>query len=262
MQGDVLVVRAQAGADETPIGFLGDIPVHFAPDGAAGSGKFIALVGINAMMPPGQYTLGVNAPAAAADDVEYCLNVTTREIPITVQAGGYIQEKVPLPAALEYTLAPSTVNAEQNTFNALYAGFTPKKRWSGAFDMPAKGEFMAGFGGRRTYNDLPQISYHSGIDISAEEGTPVRAAAAGRVVMAQSFVIRGNALVIDHGRGVFTAYFHLSKFEVKVGDDVDAGQLVARVGGTGRSQGRHLHFELAVGGSPVEPLDWLKAALP
>jgi murein DD-endopeptidase MepM/ murein hydrolase activator NlpD len=82
------------------------------------------------------------------------------------------------------------------------------------------------------------------------------------VVFAGPLTVRGNATMIDHGLGVFTGYMHQSELLVKVGDRVEKGQIIGRVGNTGRVEGPHLHFEVLVGGVPVNPLDWLNKEFP
>lgn len=261
-QGDVLVVRARAPADAALVGALGETSVNFAPDAARGPGNFIALVGIDGMTKPGVYELTVIDSAKQANDPDNCDNLSTVQGKITVTARGYGLQQVKLAPALGYTLDPKLSLAEQRIFAEIYARFTPAKRWSGAFALPSAGRQVAGYGGRRAYNGVNLGTYHSGVDLSSSAGTPVRAAAAGTVVNVQAYPIRGLAVVVDHGRGVFTSYFHLSKALVKEGEEVKAGQRIGSVGTTGRSQGNHLHWELAVGGSPVEPLFWTRVALP
>jgi len=97
---------------------------------------------------------------------------------------------------------------------------------------------------------------HEGIDIAAPYGTPVRAAAAGRVIIAGSSGGYGNLVVIDHGNGMATAYAHLSAIYA-AGGSVGQGQSIGAVGSTGHSTGNHLHFEVRINGSPVNPLGYL-----
>jgi murein DD-endopeptidase MepM/ murein hydrolase activator NlpD len=98
-----------------------------------------------------------------------------------------------------------------------------------------------------------QARFHAGADIRSAYGQEVRAAAAGRVAFAGEKGAYGETLVIDHGNGVETRYAHLSGYAVREGDLVDAGQLVARSGNSGRSTGPHLHFEVLKGGRAVDP---------
>ena len=93
-------------------------------------------------------------------------------------------------------------------------------------------------------------------------GTPVHASAPGRVAAVMQLKVRGNVVIIDHGRGVFTMYCHLSRTVVKEGQMVDVGDVVAYSGNTGRSEGPHIHWELAVGGITVDPLPWAQQAIP
>ena len=93
-------------------------------------------------------------------------------------------------------------------------------------------------------------------------GIEIRAPAAGVVVFAGELIVRGNATVIDHGWGDYTGYMHQSELMVVEGDRVEKGQLIGLVGGTGRVQGPHLHWELIVGGIPINPLDWLDESFP
>ncbi|SAK80977.1 peptidase M23B [Caballeronia catudaia] len=101
------------------------------------------------------------------------------------------------------------------------------------------------------------LSFHPGMDLSAPTGTPILAAAGGRVVRAGPMPGYGNAVDIDHGHGVITRYAHASKIEVRVGETVQPGESIAEVGSTGRSTGPHLHFEVRVNDRPVNPADYL-----
>ena len=135
------------------------------------------------------------------------------------------------------------------------AAWTPRSR----FRPPLHGEFRhtSPFGSRRTYGKDPALSAHAGEDYSALAGTPVYAPAEGTVVLAEQLFVRGNAVVLDHGNGVFTGYWHLSELDVKPGEVVAPGQLLGKVGSTGLSTGAHLHWEMRVSGMAVDPLQWL-----
>jgi len=126
------------------------------------------------------------------------------------------------------------------------------------FQRPCVGSISAYFGARRSYNGGPYTSYHSGVDFRAPGGTPVYAPAAGTVVLAEPLALWGNGVVIDHGWGVLTGYGHLSTIEVQVGQQVMQGELVGKVGNTGLSTGAHLHWEVWVGETSVNGLQWLE----
>lgn len=132
---------------------------------------------------------------------------------------------------------------------ALVTAYRPALR---LFSWPLDGEITSPFGMRDGHP-------HEGIDIAAEEGDPIRPAAAGRVVFAGTRGTYGLAVIIDHGGGVRTLYAHCSKLLVQAGDQVDEAGIIARAGSTGRSRGPHLHLEVLTDGVPQDPVQWLPA---
>ncbi|MGQ7934132.1 M23 family metallopeptidase [Paraburkholderia sp. D1E] len=123
--------------------------------------------------------------------------------------------------------------------------------------MPADGARFGSPFGNRTDPFTHRLSFHPGIDLVAKTGTPILAAAGGRVIFAGEKSGYGNAVEIDHGNGLVTRYGHASRIVVHVGDLVLPRQYVADVGSTGRSTGPHLHFEVLVNGAPVDPSAYL-----
>ena len=124
---------------------------------------------------------------------------------------------------------------------------------------PARGFFSSGFGWRR--NPLGQRwRFHSGIDLAGDRGDPIYAAAQGKVVAATYSGGYGRHLLIDHGFGIITLYAHCRKLLVAEGDHVRRGEKIALMGNTGRSTGPHLHFEVHLDGTPVNPMDYLRRA--
>jgi murein DD-endopeptidase MepM/ murein hydrolase activator NlpD len=115
------------------------------------------------------------------------------------------------------------------------------------------------FGMRRDPFSYSMV-YHSGLDIGASTGSPVYAAASGKVTFTGSDSQHGNNIIIDHGNGLKTWYMHLSKIETAKGDAVKKGQQIGKVGSTGRSTGPHLHYEVLKNGSSVDPKSYLKSA--
>lgn len=138
---------------------------------------------------------------------------------------------------------------------------TPKGRaradrpWSGRFVRPVEGRLTSGFG-MRVHPIFKVRKMHTGIDIAAPAGTPIRAAEGGVVVEAGYIRGYGYTVIIDHGGGVATLYAHCSALLVAAGQEVKRGQVIARVGSTGYSTGPHLHFEVRVNGEPVNPLSY------
>ncbi|MDQ3930444.1 MAG: M23 family metallopeptidase, partial [Chloroflexota bacterium] len=164
-------------------------------------------------------------------------------------------------------LDPSITAKERATLDKIFAGRTPEKYWQGTFRIPLDGKIRitSDFATRRCYNcprGSTPTSYHGGMDMAAREGTPVHAPAAGKVVFAGKLSDRGNAVIIDHGLGVFTLLAHNSKMIASVGQMVEKGDIVSLSGNTGLSNGPHLHWEVHVSGPGVEPLEWVNRPIP
>lgn len=129
------------------------------------------------------------------------------------------------------------------------------KPWSGRFISPVEGRLTSGFG-MRVHPIFKVRKRHTGVDIAAPSGTPIRAADSGVVVEAGYIRGYGYTVILDHGGGVATLYAHCSALLVREGQEVQRGQIIARVGSTGYSTGPHLHFEVRVNGEPVNPLQY------
>jgi murein DD-endopeptidase MepM/ murein hydrolase activator NlpD len=121
---------------------------------------------------------------------------------------------------------------------------------------PVRGQFTAGFG-QRMDPFSGEAGFHTGVDIAAPAGTPVRAAADGLLFCAGPEQGYGNEALIDHGFGITTKYAHLNTLKVVVGEKVARGQIIGSVGMTGRATGPHLHYEVLVHGTPVNPLPYM-----
>ena len=128
-------------------------------------------------------------------------------------------------------------------------------QWEGRFIVPCEGGVTTKFAQQRYINGAFS-STHSGVDIAAAQGTPVGAAAAGRVIFADELIVSGNTVIIDHGMGVYSSYLHLSKIDTAAGELVTQGQVIGLVGSTGFSTGPHLHWTVRVNGRIVDPF-WL-----
>jgi murein DD-endopeptidase MepM/ murein hydrolase activator NlpD len=125
--------------------------------------------------------------------------------------------------------------------------------WQGQFILPLEGATTSPYGQRRLFNNELR-SQHTGLDIDGDTGDRVRASNSGRVVLSRDLFFNGQAVFIDHGLGIYTGYFHLSKLEVSEGQWVEKGEVVGLVGATGRVTGPHLHWALYLLGVPLDPL--------
>ena len=128
--------------------------------------------------------------------------------------------------------------------------------WSGAFDRPAEGLVTSPFGKFREYSSGVK-RHHLGIDIANATGTPIRAPAAGVVTLAEELHIYGKVVILSHGQQVSSSYNHLHTIEVEVGDHVERGQVIGRMGSTGQSTGSHLHWGMVANGIAVDPAEWM-----
>lgn len=121
---------------------------------------------------------------------------------------------------------------------------------------PSNGHLSDSFGYRKD-PFTRRRTFHEGLDIGASYGSNIKAAASGKIILAQRYSGYGRAVMIDHGHGITTLYGHSSKLLVKVGQIVKKGDIIAEVGSSGRSTGPHLHFEVLLYDTPVDPLDYL-----
>ncbi len=228
-------------------------PLHFA---SAGGGRVSALAPV-----PIDATGSVSAVIVIADDI----GTDTVRARVPVAPGGYPSEQ--LTVAPRFGGRPDTAlqrrideEGKRAAAVARAAHDTPRL-WSGAFQRPRPGRVTSGFGRARVFNGNVQ-SRHMGIDFAGTVGAPVRATNRGVVRIVDEFYLGGNVVYIDHGAGLTTAYLHLSEASVAVGDTVQRGRLIGRVGATGRVTGPHLHFIARYGRYSIDPLTLLQVTQP
>ncbi|KAB3531536.1 M23 family metallopeptidase [Alkaliphilus serpentinus] len=165
---------------------------------------------------------------------------------------------------IDETIAANTRNEEASAEYAKY--FTPSRYnshptqlWEGSFILPVEGRLTTEYGMKRTVNDELTSYRHSGLDIAAPTGTPIMASNTGKVVLSKNLIMTGETVVIDHGLGFFTVYFHLDRKDVMEGDMVNKGDIIGTVGSTGFSTGPHLHWTTSYYSSNIDPdilLEW------
>jgi murein DD-endopeptidase MepM/ murein hydrolase activator NlpD len=231
---------------------LGDRAYPVVGGGLAGW----AFLPFDALAQPGRQPLALaGAPMIAG----------ARPFSVTLQApilaGDYGRDDVPADTADPILAEAQKVAEEAKKVTAAFArespfGWLPSSRFRSP--LPVEGLHTSPFGTRRVYGSSGGLTYHAGEDFGVAAGTPVLAPAAGVVALAEPLFVRGNAVIVDHGHGVVTGYWHMQKLNVKAGDRVAAGDQLGEVGTTGLSTGPHLHWELRVHGVAVDPLEWLR----
>jgi murein DD-endopeptidase MepM/ murein hydrolase activator NlpD len=249
-QGDTLAFRVMTDAPIVLKAFLDDRPV-------AVDAKGWGLAGVHPLAAPGEHLLRVQATDREGWTTEFIW-------PVRVRARAFDEQHITLSAQTSALLAPELVQAERRKLLAVWEDITGEAFWSGPFVYPLTTPLTltTGFGTRRTYNDGKLYGFHEGLDYAAPSGTPVYAAADGRVVLAEALTVRGNSVIIGHGMGVVSGYWHLSRLGVEVGQVVRRGDVIGWVGTTGLSTGPHLHWEIRVAGIPVDPRPWVERGFP
>jgi len=248
-QGRTLVVRLQSNRklyDLTGKLWEQEFPFFKTDDG------FVSIVGVRASCPPGDYPVEVTG--FDAYDKPLSLKGT-----VSVTDGGYIQERITIAAADKKALFDPALEEkkmlEYRKVQTIITRVRQEQLWAGTFVVPAPGKVTSPFGTHRTFS-TGGSERHMGIDIANKEGTPVRAANRGVVMLAEELLVRGKAVIIDHGRGVFTIYNHLSGITVKPGDAVEKGHVIGYIGSTGLATGPHLHWEMRVFRWVIDPMQW------
>jgi len=249
-QGHTLVVRVRANRAITTTGtFDGRVLSFISQYNAAW-----AVAGVAVSAPPGTYAI----PLAVVDDLG--MEVATT-VSVVVADEDFPSEELTIPEDRLDLLDPQASREEVERVAALFSTTTPAPLWQGAFAWPHVGKISSEFGMSRDYNGH-RSGAHGGVDISGDEGAPVVAAADGRVALADSLRVRGNAVILDHGLGVYSGYYHLSEIRVQEGQMVTQGETIGLLGNTGLSTGAHLHWEMSVGGVLVSAPEWTTRQIP
>jgi hypothetical protein len=210
--------------------------------------RFVGLIGTGAFFEPGQYTLEVTV----AGDPRWSQ-------PWQLVPGEWTFEEITYTGTAAAIDAES-IQQERERLEAIWSQLSEQPMWSASFGEPLDSYLgiSSYYGARRSYSGGPYNRYHEGRDFSAYGGTPVHAPASGKVVVAEQLIARGGAVIIDHGLGVFSGYYHLSEILVQPDSIVSARDEIGRVGSTGLSTGNHLHWDFLVGGIWVDPQAWLE----
>ena len=222
-------------------------PIHFE---RLGERRYRGLVGVPLVVPE---SLAVTFIVTDGDGVD------TIHSAMPVVAGDYPRETITVAPAFARPNAAAAARIQRE--NALsrsvsVASRTRTRLWKGPFRIPRSARITSRFGAARVYNGEVK-SRHTGTDFAGAVGAPVAAAGRGVVALVADFYLAGRAVYIDHGAGLVTAYFHLSRVDVAQGDTVVAGQSIGGVGQSGRVTGPHLHWVARYGVIPVDPMSLL-----
>lgn len=205
---------------------------------------------------------GLVAAPRATDEVPVDISVTlidgtrlSQRLSLRVESRNFPATR--LRVAPRYTAPDEAtlrrVRIEREWVRAALAVRTETPLWHGAFIRPLEGVTTSPYGQRRMFNDVMR-SQHTGLDIDGDTGDPVVAANSGRVILSRDLFYTGQAVYVDHGLGLMTGYYHLSKREVSEGQWVEKGEVIGLVGATGRVTGSHLHWSVFVQGISLDPL--------
>lgn len=247
--GEVLKISVEnAGSEPVSADPFLEFTLRFFDDGA----RKTALLPIRYTAQPGVYPLTVRVGKTVFRQE---IVVDTREFEVQ-----YLEIDEGTAAN---TAGNEAANREWETkVEPLKAVCDPKPYWSGPFLQPAQGEITTEFGMVRYTNGSKVPSRHSGIDIAADLGDEVHATAAGRVLFADFLQLTGNTVVIEHGLGLKSFYYHMDALKTQPGAMVSQGDVIGLVGSTGYSTGPHLHFAMAVNNVFVNPWTALEKGYP
>lgn len=243
-QGELAVLTVQnlpEGVLPTAESELGYI--RFLPGSAAG--EFFAPVPVGYLRAPGSYPIELQAGEFSA----------TLSLEVTETA--FEEQQMTISEEIsDATVNSQTANWEFNTTVVpLYDTANNEQYWSGPFLQPVEGRISTPYGVKRYVNGSTTPTRHGGVDIAVALGTPIQCPAGGVVEYAGFLQLSGNTIVLEHGGGLKSYFYHMDSLSVATGDRVTAGQLLGQVGTTGYSTGPHLHYEVKIGRESLNP--WL-----
>jgi murein DD-endopeptidase MepM/ murein hydrolase activator NlpD len=225
----------------------------------ASTKTWFALAGVGFEAKPGKYNLelaGESASRKSPVTFRRTIPVGHTEYPkIKVQLT--VEKKFTEPNPDQETQIAEGIKIKQDYLSRV----TPEREWDGTFAAPVEASTSDAYGSQRIFNGVAQRP-HFGLDYRVHTGTPVAAMNSGTVLLARFLYFEGNCVVIDHGQGLLTLYFHLSEFKVKEGEAVERGQEIGLSGGTGRATGPHLHVAVRWQGTYLDPARLLQLPLP
>jgi murein DD-endopeptidase MepM/ murein hydrolase activator NlpD len=246
--GGVVTFKLPGGPDERPVVTFAGRPVLVARE----TSGWLAIVGVPLDTEPGEHQVVVRQPGGSE-----------RTLAFEVAAKEYAVQQLKVPPNQVNLSAEdeARVARESEKVRGALDGFSPDTPATLRLAQPVPGRRSSSFGLRRMFNGEARKP-HSGMDIAAPVGTPIKAPLAGRVVDVGEYFFNGNNVIVDHGQGLVTMYCHLSKIDVQVGQELEAGEVLGAVGQTGRVTGPHLHWGVALNGAMVDPALFLAPPAP
>jgi len=210
--------------------------------------NWTGLVGIDRDCEPGRYDIKLEGTGLDGTSISrpYTLAVTAKEFPTRVLQ---VEPKYVTPPAD----VQNRIRKERKLVDDIFTSTTREKFWKGPFLAPVPGKVISEFGKRSIYNGEPR-SAHSGTDFRGAVGTPIHAPNSGLVVLTEDLYYTGNTVIIDHGLGLYSYLGHMSAITAKEGDHVETGDIVGKVGATGRVTGPHLHWTVRLSISRIDPI--------
>ena len=250
-QGDMIVIYVNHFLDGRPTGEFAGQELNFVPHEKG----YAALIGVDAFTPPGPYRLVLEGSGLRP------WHQFVQDIPI--RATDFGNQLIEVPEELNALLDPEIRQEEDRLLERITKNFTNEAYWEGFFQVPVTDTLVtAPYGGGRSYNEGPVTNFHTGTDFNGDIGTPILAAANGEVIYKDTLELRGLTVIIDHGLGITTGYYHLSEALVEVGQMVSAGDPIGAGGSSGLSTGPHLHWDLRIMGVPVNGMKWIENLFP
>ncbi len=244
VNGGIALLELRGEAPAAAVGRFNDRVFYLTP----GRGGAFALIGADVQLPPGRYPVEVGV-------VDRRGMTTLHRLELEVAEAQRPVERLKLPPAMVTPREPQVlarIERERALLAAVFAG--ESSRFLGEkFVRPVDDPVGSIFGLRRILNGEPRAP-HSGVDFRSPRGTPVRAAARGRVVLADDLYYLGRVVILDHGDGLFTTYAHLERIDCRPDQLLEPGDQLGLVGSTGRSTGPHLHWGVNLRGARVDPL--------
>lgn len=237
--GGIAIVALGASASK-PSAYYLDKQVMVKPS----TEGWVALVGLPLTTQPGTHTLRVFAEKGMADTRSFTVvDKKYEEQHITLENKRMVNP---------YAKDIERIRSDQARSRKAFASWDEQRSAQLDFLLPVNGRLSGTFGKRRFFNEQPRRP-HSGLDIAAAKGTEVAAPAAGKIIETGNYFFNGNTVFIDHGEGLVTMYCHLDSIVAKVGQEVHQGEVIARVGMTGRVTGPHLHWSVSLNNSRIDP---------